>query len=54
MFGKKKRNPKGLYYLFPVSSKALKKKYRIHIWSAIAVGLVISGIMFALLYLLNT
>lgn len=54
MFGRKKRNnPKGLYYVFPVSNKAARRKYYLILKTGIIVGLLVGGLMGALIYFMS-
>lgn len=53
MFGRKKNSKRNLYYIFPVSGKAMKRKYFTLLFVGIGTGLLIGGIMAGLLWLLN-
>lgn len=53
MFGRKKDQRRNLYYVFPVSSKALKKRYYRLLVAGIAVGLLAGGSLAALIWWLN-
>lgn len=53
MFGRKKDQRRNLYYVFPVSSKALKKRYWRLLFAAVGVGLLVGGSLAALIWLLN-
>lgn len=53
MFGRKKSSKRDLYYVFPVSGKALKKRYRRLILAGISVGLLAGGLMGLLIWLIN-
>lgn len=54
MFGRKNRDSKrNLYYIFPVSGKAMKRKYFTLLFTGIGVGLLVGGAMAGLIWLMN-
>ena len=53
MFGRKKDSKRNLYYVFPVSGKAIKKKYFRILYTGIGVGLLVGGGMAGLIWLMN-
>ena len=53
MFGRKKDSKRNLYYVFPVSGKAIKKRYFRILFAGIGVGLLFGGVMAGLIWLLN-
>ena len=54
MFGRKKKGSKrNLYYIFPVSGKAMKRKYFTLLFTGIGVGLLVGGVMAGVIWLMN-
>lgn len=53
MFGRKKDSKRNLYYIFPVSGKAIKKKYFTLLFTGIGVGILVGGVMAGLIWLMN-
>lgn len=51
--GKKRDAKRNLYYVYPVSGKALKKRYYRLITAGIATGLAFGGLLATLLWFLN-
>jgi hypothetical protein len=53
MFRPKRDSKRNLYYVYPVSSKALKRRYYRLLAAGIGTGLLVGGLLAGLIWLLN-